>query len=115
MQHLNMFLFKKAVSGAIIRESFYIAICSLLFMSLKQLVQSGFKVLGKRKSQELARQEAPDKVRVIIEGGFQDEWRDLHVDADAYVIPQGTMKVDVGYVLDLVARVNEGRLELVDE
>lgn len=57
-----------------------------------------------------------DDVRVIIEGGYQDDWSRHNMDTDRYVIPKDSTTVNLGkeYDLDLVAKLKEdGTIERV--
>jgi hypothetical protein len=59
----------------------------------------------------------PGTTRVLIEGGFQDDWSTHTIDRGRYKIPQETVTLTIGshYRLDLVARVNQaGVLERVE-
>ncbi len=53
--------------------------------------------------------------RVIIEGGYQDEWMTHTTDSDRYDIPEGITRLVIHcYELDLVGRLNqEGDLETI--
>lgn len=58
------------------------------------------------------------RYKVIIEGGYQDNWRSITLGVDEFSIPKNTLRVHLGidYDLDLVSRLNEeGVMEAVCE
>ena len=56
-----------------------------------------------------------DIVRVIIEGGYQDDWSTQYVDRETYTIPQDVSRITLasGYTLDLLLRLDDGKPVMV--
>ncbi|MBI4980388.1 hypothetical protein HZC30_02400 [Candidatus Woesearchaeota archaeon] len=56
--------------------------------------------------------------KIIIEGGYQDNWRNITLDVGEFCIPENTLRIHPGtdYDLDLTSRLNEqGAMETVSE
>ncbi len=59
---------------------------------------------------------AVERVRVIVEGSKDNDWMNHHMDIDVYDIPQDTTTLQIGYTLDLAAKINaDGELEGVTD
>jgi len=74
-----------------------------------------FQMIHDWKEQRYRRQH-PELRRMIIEGGFQDDWRSHYFDLFEAEVPEGVTKLHLGmgFDLDLLARIQKSGTLVID-